>query len=124
MSILNLYRYYLRFDGYAIEQPISATLEEIANRLCSSPRYARLCYNKCSNKAGSREQPKVGRNKRSTLCLLQDPERLKEHLASDCLLRGQYDKALDLLNKMNRFSLGYYSKPPETSMHEGRLHIN
>ncbi|WP_217515466.1 SgrR family transcriptional regulator [Vibrio metschnikovii] len=123
MSILNLYRYYLRFDGYRIEQPISATLEEVANRLCSSPRYTRVLLQQMQQQGWLSWQPKVGRNKRSTLCLLQDPERLKEHLASDCLLRGQYDKALDLLEQDEQVFARLLQQTSGASMHEGRLHI-
>ncbi len=123
MSILNLYRYYLRLSDYGLEQLVSTTLDEIADQLCSSPRYARILLQQMQQQGWLSWQPKVGRNKRSKLCLLQDPEQLKEQLANDCILRGQYDKALDLLEQSEQVFARLLQQTSGASMHEGRLHI-
>lgn len=123
LSILNLYRYYTRLSGDEIGQPTSITLDEIADKLCTSPRYARQLLRQMQEQHWLTWQPKVGRNKRSKLCLEQQPETLKQQLASDYILRGQYSKALTLLEQNEQVFARLLQHTSGASRHQGRLQI-
>ncbi|MCG3723198.1 SgrR family transcriptional regulator [Vibrio cincinnatiensis] len=123
MSILNLYRYYLRLQEYGIEKNSATTLDEIADKLCTSPRYARSLLRQMQKHHWLTWQPKVGRNQRSTLCLTQPADTLKQQLASDYILRGQYSKALTLLEHNEQLFARLLQHTSGASMHQGRLHI-
>lgn len=123
MSILNLYRYYTRLSGREVGQPHSTTLDDIATQLCTSPRYARQLLRQMQEHHWLTWQPKVGRNQRSTLCLIQSTDSLKQQLASDYILRSQYSKALTLLEHNEQLFARLLQHTSGASMHQGRLHV-
>ncbi len=123
MSEQNLMRYYVRLESLGIGEEIKISLADVSQLLFTSLRHARTLLNSMHQKQWLSWQPRSGRGQRSSLVLMLESNELKQRIASDKIRRGNYDKALEILEHDEVLFGQLLQSTSGASIREGRLHI-
>lgn len=123
LSVSRLVLYFSRLIELGSSEEVLITLPEVANVMHTSSRHCRTLLKQMHELGWIKWQPKVGRNQRSQLQLLYSLEQLKTNLSEELILKGEYEKALTLIDNKQELFGQLLQKTSGTQWREERLHI-
>ncbi len=115
--------HFSRLAQLGVNKEIYITLPEVAEVMCTTARHCRTVLNEMTRLGWIKWTPKVGRNQRSCLYLIYTEERLKIELAQQFVLKGKYDKALEIIDNDQAQFAQILKETSGTQQRHGQLHV-
>jgi SgrR family transcriptional regulator len=99
MQIAYHYLKLREFCGYAENEPVEVSLEQLAEVLCCTPRNVKLIVKQCQELGWIEWQPGRGRGNRSIIIFKMGSENVIRSWAQTKIDKGQYAQAMELMRR-------------------------
>lgn len=99
MQIAYHYLKLREFCGYAENEPVEVSLEQLAEVLCCTPRNVKLIVKQCQELGWIEWQPGRGRGNRSIIIFNMESENVIRSWAQTKIDKGQYSQAMELMRR-------------------------
>lgn len=118
-----LVRYFARLDEYKVGVEHAVLLEEIANYLFTTTRYARTLLGDMKSQGWIEWTPKIGRNQRSLLFKHSSEQEARQEIALAFMAKQEFESALEVLNQDQNVFGQLLSRSSGAELVDGKLHV-